>query len=314
VTDTQLALTVKCPLCYRPAGAVCCQPTGPDPAALCQACGAAPGEDCRQGPVCHRSRGFAAERAAKRKASRSARNGSKPTPGKGPARPGNNGNGNGAEPALNSRPSSRPGTQPSALNAGGRPNGHSSALDASRPARWREVRLRADETVKGLTVTLAARAWKTIIHELQLAAGRVETGGVLLGIRRRGELFVTDCGGPGPRSEQSPTRLKRDGLHDLQLAQELGRWAGVVEIGTWHSHPISGATYPSQSDLQGMALGGEFIDTPPPPYVELIATAPNNNWRQPELHGWVTQVGDRDARRRWYHVLRIPVERAGYGE
>ena len=293
-------LSVRCPTCYAEPGQNCHQPTGPDNYS-CANCGARAGEDCRQQAVCHRSRRIDADLAAKR-ASAKPRRVTRPTLG------------SGSRPSPNGKP-------PSALQAGGRSPWLLVPEAGSETAPLYEVHLHADEYAKNVTVQVSDSAWDTIVRDLTVVDGLVESGGVLLGHRRPNSLLVTDAGRHGENSRRTRTSLQPDHLHDIQLALELGKATGVSELGYWHSHLTAGSDRPSGPDLQSMVGRSEVTSRwwPPARSIGLIVTAPQTpsyprgDWSRPELHGWISDVGDREVprARAWWRVVRVSVERHG---
>lgn len=98
-------------------------------------------------------------------------------------------------------------------------------------------------------VTLAATAIESIATEARDSADGAETGGILLGHDRDGELLVTEAGGPGPAAVRTPNRFLRDLAHARALADGAYGRDGSVWIGEWHTHP-TGPSEPSAVDLR----------------------------------------------------------------
>ncbi|MGZ4183355.1 MAG: zinc finger domain-containing protein [Solirubrobacteraceae bacterium] len=189
---------------------------------------------------------------------------------------------------------------------------------AASGATRREVHLHPDATAD-LKIVVSSRAVETIVADVAPVGDLVESGGILLGLRRSGVLLVTDAGGHGERAERKPMSYKHDAVHDIQLAQQLGQWAGLEEIGGWHSHG-TGTDRPSPQDLQawaGMAeLVSKFRQTDP--YLGLIVTAPRlrgslarSGWQNPTLAAWITELGGVTSSRPWYRCRRAKIELAG---
>lgn len=100
-----------------------------------------------------------------------------------------------------------------------------------------------------LLVTLTPGAAETIAIEARKSADGTETGGIILGHDRGGELLVTVAGGPGPAAVRTRNRFKRDLAHARTLADDAYERDGSVWIGEWHTHP-DGPPQPSAVDLQ----------------------------------------------------------------
>jgi integrative and conjugative element protein (TIGR02256 family) len=101
-------------------------------------------------------------------------------------------------------------------------------------------------------VTLTANVADVIANEARGSADGTETGGIVLGHDRDGELLVTVVGGPGPAALRTPNRFKRDLAHAQALADDAYDRDGSVWIGEWHTHPKGPAT-PSAVDLNTYA-------------------------------------------------------------
>lgn len=101
-------------------------------------------------------------------------------------------------------------------------------------------------------VTLTASLAEIIALEARASADGTETGGIVLGHDRDGELLVTFVGGPGPAALRTSNRFKRDLAHAQALADEAYDRDGSVWIGEWHTHP-TGPAAPSTVDLNTYA-------------------------------------------------------------
>ncbi|MGZ4344166.1 MAG: Mov34/MPN/PAD-1 family protein [Solirubrobacteraceae bacterium] len=202
--------------------------------------------------------------------------------------------------------------QPAPAGDAGRPSWllEPTASDASAQ-REREVHLHPAAT-SDLKIVVSRRALEAIVADVAPVGDLVESGGILLGVRPKpGVLLVTDAGGHGERAERRPSSYRHDAAHDIQLAQRLGQWAGLEEIGAWHSHP-SGTETPSPADLQlwaGMCeLVGKYRQDP---YVGVIITAlpipgypDQRDWRNPTLNAWVTKLGGVPSTGPWWRCRR----------
>lgn len=82
-------------------------------------------------------------------------------------------------------------------------------------------------------------------------AGRPESGGILLGRYRRGDIEVTAWTIPGPGDERRILAFLRDDpLHQRAATQAWVTSHGTKTwVGEWHSHP-AGPIQPSGLDLQ----------------------------------------------------------------
>jgi integrative and conjugative element protein (TIGR02256 family) len=101
-------------------------------------------------------------------------------------------------------------------------------------------------------VTLTADVADVIAREARGSADGTETGGIVLGHDRDGELVVTIVGGPGPAALRTPNLFKRDLAHAQALADDAYDRDGSVWIGEWHTHP-AGPAAPSAVDLNTYA-------------------------------------------------------------
>ena len=181
--------------------------------------------------------------------------------------------------------------------------------------RDREVHLHPDETCE-VKITISSRALDAIVADVAPVGDLVETGGILLGLRPKpGVVAITDAGGHGERAERKPMSYRHDALHDIQLAQQLGRWAGIEELGAWHNH--RGSDRPSPRDLQAWAGMAELLSKyrQTNPHVGLIVTAPHlpgsvatGDWRHPRLSAWVTEPGSLTSSTPWYRCRRATIE------
>ena len=235
-TPPAQGLSVRCPTCDAEPGQNCRQPLpalAAGPRISCPLCHAPAGQECRQKAVCHIAREHDAERAAKRET--------------GTSRP----KAKSADPRRNGRSTLKPGTlgpvnRGSAL--GRKPLPATSALGRSaRPAY--DIKLQADSYSKLVEVTLTSRATEAILQHAK-AAGELETGGVLCGLRSsHGSRLVTDAGSPGEKAQATTHSYQADPWHDMSLVASLYSATGgeVVELGCWHTHP-GGPETPSGPD------------------------------------------------------------------
>jgi integrative and conjugative element protein (TIGR02256 family) len=84
-------------------------------------------------------------------------------------------------------------------------------------------------------------------------AGKVETGGILLGYWAANSTQPVICNivGPGPKADHQPTRFRPDqGFHLKEIARAYRESNGSVRyLGDWHSHP-QGTTELSARDVR----------------------------------------------------------------
>lgn len=113
----------------------------------------------------------------------------------------------------------------------------------------------SDERIAGPprpVVHFSLDALQSITREIQAGGDQLETGGILLGHNRGGDVLVTVAGGPGPKAVRRPGYFLRDRDH----AQELADAAWVCDasqwVGDWHTHP-HGPSHPSSLDLRSVA-------------------------------------------------------------
>lgn len=173
-----------------------------------------------------------------------------------------------------------------------RPSGRPSWLLDSRDMAHAgcDVSLGKD-AVSTVKVTVSKRAFETIKTNVGYVNGQIETGGVLLGLRKLGEIWVSDAGSAGRRAYRGRDSFRHDPIHDQEFARSLGH---LVPVGEWHSHP-GGTTTPSDEDLQLWAS----MRTP---YLEdarlgVIVTGAT-------LNAWVLELGGRVSHRPWFKCRR----------
>ncbi len=79
----------------------------------------------------------------------------------------------------------------------------------------------------------------------------VETGGILIGCYRGGNIEVTGRTLPGPSDVRRPfTFVRMDGAHQAAASGAWSRSGGThTWVGEWHTHP-SGGVVPSAIDLR----------------------------------------------------------------
>lgn len=101
-------------------------------------------------------------------------------------------------------------------------------------------------------VHFSGDALQSITREIQAGGDELETGGILLGHNRGGDVLVTVAGGPGPKAVRRPGYFLRDRDHAQQLADAA--WVNDASqwIGDWHTHP-HGPSHPSSLDLRSVA-------------------------------------------------------------
>jgi integrative and conjugative element protein (TIGR02256 family) len=83
----------------------------------------------------------------------------------------------------------------------------------------------------------------------------VETGGVLAGYRDgKGNIFITDASGPGPKAVQSGSRFEKDITFCQHFLDELYIQTNnrIVYVGEWHLH-LSSNNNPSGTDLRSLS-------------------------------------------------------------
>ncbi|MEK7719503.1 MAG: ThiF family adenylyltransferase, partial [Bacteroidota bacterium] len=106
------------------------------------------------------------------------------------------------------------------------------------------------------------------IQELIRQNPEMETGGVLVGwTDEKGNIFVTDVSGPGPKASQMATKFEKDVIYCQNFLDELYELSlqKKVYVGEWHSHPSSN-NKPSGTDIKSLseiAIQKEYLtDTP----------------------------------------------------
>jgi len=106
------------------------------------------------------------------------------------------------------------------------------------------------------------------MQELIRQNPEMETGGVMAGwTNEKGNLFVTDVSGPGPKASQTATKFEKDIEYCQHYLDELyiQSLQKKVYIGEWHSHPSSNNN-PSGIDIKSLseiAIQKEYLtDTP----------------------------------------------------
>ena len=184
-----------------------------------------------------------------------------------------------------------------------------------------DVVLHADASAR-TTVVLTDQAREQIVRMARTTASEIENGGVLIGMRDGSRLLITDAGNAGPQARRTPTRIKRDHLHDIQEVQRLAELTGgaLVELGFWHTHTQIGSDRPSGDDLQHFAgmynalakSDGAAADR----YLGLIVTpvrataADHTGWREPNISAWVTRDGNPTGRNlSWFVCERAELTR-----
>ncbi len=116
------------------------------------------------------------------------------------------------------------------------------------------VEVMAAEGSPGWQVRVHAAATRRIRFWMR-AAGRKETGGLLLGYvhRKRRTIYVTDALPPSPDSEGTPYAFKR-GVKDYpRVLDEVSTYTGdlIGYVGEWHTHPRG---RPALSDTDRRAI------------------------------------------------------------
>lgn len=94
-----------------------------------------------------------------------------------------------------------------------------------------------------------------IVKDLIRNSQNVETGGVLAGYRdEKGNVFITEASGPGPKAIQSVSRFEKDITYCQHFLDELYIHTNnrIVYIGEWHSH-LSNNNNPSGTDLRSLS-------------------------------------------------------------
>jgi integrative and conjugative element protein (TIGR02256 family) len=137
-------------------------------------------------------------------------------------------------------------------------------------------------------VELSPPARSALAAVLQETADGTETGGCLIGHVDGETVVVEDVGGPGAYADRSSGWLLigSEHLYELEDAYIRNGWAGRV-IGDWHTHPVSGATKPSDTDREGWRNQADKRGV----WVGLILTPgpdPDWPWLDPHVRGWVT--------------------------
>ncbi|GHH70386.1 Mov34/MPN/PAD-1 family protein [Promicromonospora soli] len=137
-------------------------------------------------------------------------------------------------------------------------------------------------------IHLTTTAWDTIRSEVAAEAGRLETGGILLGHDFGDVLQVTVAGGPGPNAQRSRDRFLRDRDHAAQLA--AGAWEAdrAQWIGEWHTHPTT-PPVPSPIDLASYARHLQDPDLSFDRFLSVIIG--QDDQHQARVAGWIVTAG-----------------------
>lgn len=113
------------------------------------------------------------------------------------------------------------------------------------------------------------------IAEAREAAGRCETGGVLVGTcdRERRRLYIVGHFDPPLDSEHSTSGFVRGmvGVHETLEAVEAATAANLSYIGEWHTHPPGNYSSPSGEDKRLLRWVGDALLCSDIPAVMLIA-------------------------------------------
>jgi integrative and conjugative element protein (TIGR02256 family) len=155
-----------------------------------------------------------------------------------------------------------------------------------------------------MKVAVAAGVDQAIAQMAAESADGLETGGILLGHDRGGDLLVTTAGDPGPAAQRAPTSFLRDLAHAQRLGDEAYEADGSVWIGEWHTHP-GGMQLPSPTDLTTYSalLADERLALTR--FLSLIVVpCPQHGWAEVFVHAWV--FDGRSA----VHVPLIPFDEA----
>lgn len=156
-------------------------------------------------------------------------------------------------------------------------------------------------TTSPVTVKLARYALEGICSITRATPNTHETGGVLVGVRTRGDATsteITEARGPGSSAHLARSNLKLDWRveHSLVKDRRLAGWDQITVGGCWHSHPVdpddpsrTDAHEPSRTDILMWAAAWRHaseIVFPIDAYVGLIATEVGHA-REPALTAWV---------------------------
>ena len=102
--------------------------------------------------------------------------------------------------------------------------------------------------VSTLRLVIAERAFDSLLHEA-VAAGREETGGLLVGQRHKGTVVVSFAVPAGPRAVRTAVRFQPDTTWQQAVLDLLThRFPAARYVGEWHKHPV-GYGIPSGRDL-----------------------------------------------------------------
>ena len=132
-------------------------------------------------------------------------------------------------------------------------------------------------------VRFSRPARATLMAEVERGDGRTETGGTLFGSTGHELVEVIAASGPGPGAGRGLDFYRRDGAHDLAIAEEMAE-AGLTVVGSWHSHP-RGSGVPSPEDLKSFSSSRRALE--PGCYLAVLGVRTRSEWR---LVGWVTRA------------------------
>jgi integrative and conjugative element protein (TIGR02256 family) len=68
-----------------------------------------------------------------------------------------------------------------------------------------------------------------------------ETGGILMGFKNSGGIFITNVFGPGPKAVHEHFSYTPDYDHDEKVIAEtfIGSGGKITYLGDWHTHPLN---------------------------------------------------------------------------
>lgn len=113
-----------------------------------------------------------------------------------------------------------------------------------------------------MKVSISTRALEQMEREARLRP-EVETGGLIIGLRRGEEVTVTHATGPGPQAVHGRTHFIKDTACLQKVLNVLFQYYGANYLGVWHKHPPELA-YPSDGDISGALkeLGDSQVGLP----------------------------------------------------
>ena len=159
-----------------------------------------------------------------------------------------------------------------------------------------DVELRTTRSSTSLVVPARVRQ---VIADEAACKRQLETGGLLVGEAIwswHRQISIASAHGPAATSEHGETWLRLGEVPALVLEDELERYeSSLVEVGSWHTHPVTGSGTPSPADLNSWAAWLGIVEKRvggSKRYVGMIVTPTRGvdggaTWARHEIHAYL---------------------------